>query len=478
MTVSGVPVNRVPELAKDNHVGRVTVRDTVAQIYDNLDYLHTQEHEGFITGVEATDGATLYLTPWEASTFDNLVSIMTGSFTVVVTDTPPPEVTPRLFNLVWEDSVAAAPAGFVAAVQYAADYLDTIITTRLPVNVRIGYGEVLDQPLSSNALAATYVEQGTSVSYAQFHTAYQQHARSTITQSVLDNMVAPPGDRTIFVAGGQAEALGLSPATISHVDAEIGFASDPGGTRFTYDPNLRAVPGKYDFISVAMHELVHTLGRASYGAGITTGLDMLRFASAGVLGEPGSASYFSTDGGTTYLMDFASKGNGDWSTAAGNDTFSVSANTGIQYNLSPLDLMLLDAMGYTLSPDGLPTGFVVPAEPYRGVGAPGLSFIASPDVVTMDGTDTSVSFAMHPGAGILQINDFVTGRDELALDLTGMSDDLVIYDTLINGQNAIALVDGDQRSFGVILADRTPSQTAADLMANHYHRTGNVAVIF
>lgn len=406
------------------------------------------------------------------------MSIITGSFTTVVTDTPPPEVLPRLFNLVWEDSAAGAPAGFVQAVQYAADFLDTIITTRTAINVRIGYGEVLDQPLGPSVLAATYVEQGTTATYDKFRIAYEQHIRSDIAQSVFDTMVAPADGRTIYVGGGQAEALGLSPATVGHVDAEIGFAQDPAGTYFTYDPDMRAVSGRYDFISVAIHELAHALGRLSYGAGATTGLDMLRFASPGVRAEAGSASYFSTDGGTTHLVDFALKGNGDWATSAGNDTFSVSANPGIKYNFTETDLKLLEALGYTVSPDGIPATTALTVNPSRGLAAPSLAFIGTPDVVTMDGVDTDVAFAMQPGAGILRLDNFVNGRDTLTLDLTGMTDDLVMYDLQVDDRFAIALVDGDQRSFGVLLTDRAPGETAADLLLNHYSRTGNTALIF
>ena len=53
-------------------------------------------------------------------------------------------------------SVANAPAGFVAAVNYVVNYYDTLFTNNVTINLNVGYGEVAGQTLASGALGESY----------------------------------------------------------------------------------------------------------------------------------------------------------------------------------------------------------------------------------------------------------------------------------------------------------------------------------
>jgi hypothetical protein len=82
-------------------------------------------------------------------------------------------------------------------------------------------------------------------------------------------------------------------STATAVDGIMGFAADPNGTLFTYDPNARAVVGKYDLIGVVEHEISHALGRiamgGTYGNWIDA-LDVFRYTEPGVHSPNAGAS--------------------------------------------------------------------------------------------------------------------------------------------------------------------------------------------
>ena len=60
------------------------------------------------------------------------------------------------------------------------------------------------------------------------------------------------GTRTYFVNRAEAKALGLRADDAVTTDGTYTFG---GGFRYSYDPNNRAVPGKFDDIGVSMHEM-------------------------------------------------------------------------------------------------------------------------------------------------------------------------------------------------------------------------------
>src|SRR5258708_4421253 len=75
-----------------------------------------------------------------------------------------------LFNITYDASVNSAPAGFTAAIAYAANYYSTVFTDAVTVNLDIGWGEVAGQALGAGALgeSKTYL---VGLSYSQLRSA-------------------------------------------------------------------------------------------------------------------------------------------------------------------------------------------------------------------------------------------------------------------------------------------------------------------
>src|SRR6516225_9699882 len=69
-------------------------------------------------------------------------------------------------NLIWDSSVASAPAGFMQAAVAAAQLYTNEFSNPEVINIQVGYGEVAGQRLPSGALAASE-SYGYSETYSQ-----------------------------------------------------------------------------------------------------------------------------------------------------------------------------------------------------------------------------------------------------------------------------------------------------------------------
>jgi len=157
------------------------------------------------------------------------------------------------------------------------------------------------------------------------------------------------------VTRAQAKALGLQPDDMQN-DGTFNFG---GGQPWTYDPNNRKMAGKFDFIGVAMHEYSEIMGRNSImGDTLGTGtpnyvaFDLFHYTGAGTRGlNNGPGRSFSFDNGTSLLIAFndavANKGSDlqDWAGPA-PDSFNAAGPTNEQDDLTPVDLQVMDVLGY------------------------------------------------------------------------------------------------------------------------------------
>src|SRR5215471_20742736 len=88
-------------------------------------------------------------------------------------------------NLIWDSSVASAPAGFMQAAIAAAQLYTTEFSNPEVINIQVGYGEVAGQRLPSGALAASE-SYGYSENYSQVVAALRQDASSSTWQATAD----------------------------------------------------------------------------------------------------------------------------------------------------------------------------------------------------------------------------------------------------------------------------------------------------
>jgi len=164
------------------------------------------------------------------------------------------------------------------------------------------------------------------------------------------------GSHTWWVATAQSKALGISADSLTR-DGTFTFG---GGLSYAFDPANRAIPGRYDFIGVSMHELTEIMGRAS---GMATAdfnsdgipdylqMDLFHYTGAGTRGlNNGPGRFFSINNGTTLLKAFndnAARGGDlqDWASGS-NDSFNAFSSSGVKNDLTAVDLRVMDVIGY------------------------------------------------------------------------------------------------------------------------------------
>lgn len=181
---------------------------------------------------------------------------------------------------------------------------------------------------------------------------------------------------TFYLNQANARALGLIPNSYTGSDASIEF-SDSFAWDFNPDDGITA--GTYDFVGVAMHEMLHTMGFSSgvndidyyTGLGPDPGafdlqndswykpLDLYRYGQNGQRDlSTGPDTYFSIDGGVTNL-GFFSTGyyNGDggqpshWRDAQGLGLMDPTLSPGERGTISSRDLLMMDVIGWDLAPE-------------------------------------------------------------------------------------------------------------------------------
>ena len=301
-------------------------------------------------------------------------------------------------HVVYDQSEAARPAGFTAAINYVVNLFNVIFTSKASININVGFGSIngvvqdiglagsstvgnsaynFDQVTAAllaqnpttaasprdaggdkvdggdkveDELRAQNPTAATALSYASgYEVGVELRAQNPAVAASLPAS-DPTGGRPIRTSTALQKVLGLWTGDANFVDGSIGFSST---VNFDYGLTGPANANAFDFIGAAVHEISEVMGRTYdgpvYGPSV---INLYTYSSPGVLAAPGAVgSYFSTDRGQTALQYFNDQAlNGgdysDWTPNASNDSFVAAAFSGNTLNLSATDLAVMKAVGW------------------------------------------------------------------------------------------------------------------------------------
>ncbi len=173
--------------------------------------------------------------------------------------------------------------------------------------------------------------------------------------STLPSSSPDPGN--LYMGSAEAKAFGFLGAS-STLDGSVGISAN---TAWDYSATATPTANQYYLVGVLEHEISEIMGRVSDlgTGGEYTVTDLYRYSSPGVrdltTGGKGSTAYFSINNGTTNLGSWnnqISNGDlGDWYPQGpgpgGNDAYNDYSNPGVINSVSPTDILLMQALGWT-----------------------------------------------------------------------------------------------------------------------------------
>ena len=265
-----------------------------------------------------------------------------------------------IFNITYGESVSDAPAAFKTTVAAVAQFFQDAFTDPVTVNVTVEF-----LPLSGGGLGRSAYDLN-PYSYSQITAALAQDSTSgTDGVAVASLPAADPISVThsYYMTPAQAKALGLADAS-SASDGTVTFANNQP---FDFDRSDGITAGQYDFYGTVAHEFSEVMGRELNAIGNTAQsgapngyfpFDLFKYTATGGRGsvertfEGTTAGYFSLDGGITKGYEFNTHPDGDfgdWGQSAGNDSFLAFSGTGVINAVSPIDVQVMDVLGWNVS---------------------------------------------------------------------------------------------------------------------------------
>ena len=254
------------------------------------------------------------------------------------------------FNFTWGPNIPAGDlANVQAAVNYAASQIQANFNDPVTLNITVD-GMNTGLGMSSAPLLGTY-------SLLQVTTALTNDASTANDFTALAHLPTtdPTGGSNFQMSRGLGKALGLLSGTDAASDGTFSFGIS---NSYTFDPNNRAVSGKYDFIGVAEHELTELMGRVCRENSTGNGwrpLDLYRFNPSGRSTVYTDTNAWFSFNGTTLLKQFNTNGNGgdlgDWASGQGNDAFNAFGGTNAKQDMSAVDLQVMDVIGWNAVPE-------------------------------------------------------------------------------------------------------------------------------
>jgi VCBS repeat-containing protein len=305
-----------------------------------------------------------------------------------------------VINIVYDASVANAPAGFTQAVANVVSFYESEFTNPVTITIDVGYGEIDGQALQSDALGESQAYL-TSVSYAQLQAALANNASAIGDSAAAANLPTnSPVDGDFWVTTAEAKALGLTPNNDA-VDGYAGFSNI--ANLFDYDATNASgsvAANQYDFFGVVAHEFSEIMGRSMMDGQNLLGdgndyepLDLFHYSAPTIRDFSGTRTgYISPDGGTTNLDNLNTNPNGDfgdWAASAGNDSYDAYSSSGVLNPVSTSDLATMNLLGWGTSS---PTASTAPTAPTAPIASTGGASGSVPPV--------SIHIALDSTAGI------------------------------------------------------------------------------
>jgi hypothetical protein len=263
----------------------------------------------------------------------------------------------------------SAPSAFFSAVNYVVGLFDATFTNNVTVNIEVGYGTF---PFDGSTVPPLGESEQANLVFGNYSPVRQGLLNEGAPGATTLPATSPLGGGLVL-GSAQERALGLIGAS-NTLDGWVGIASDATlqqiGGSWSYSATATPGNNQYYLVGVLEHEITEVMGRISYldvrnEYGV---MDLYRYKASGVRQTgTGGPAYFSTNGGATNLDSWNTQATGDigdWAGSAGADAFLAFNPSGQLNAMTPTDLTLMSAIGWTTRvyfAPGLPANLVYTA---------------------------------------------------------------------------------------------------------------------
>ena len=255
-----------------------------------------------------------------------------------------------VINVVYDASVANAPAGFTQTVANVVAFYESHFSNPVTITIDVGYGEIDGQSMLQAFALGESQAYMTSVSYAQLQYALANNANAIGDSAAAASLAATsPVNGQYWIPTAEAQSLGI--ASSGGLDGYAGFTNVPY-LDYNVGNDSGTVPvSQYDFFGVVAHEFSEIMGRQMMdgedfaGAPGYTALDLFHYSAPGIPNFSGTTpGYFSPNGGFTNLGNFNTDPYGDfgdWAGNVGNNAYLAYTNPGAVNPVTASDLTVM-----------------------------------------------------------------------------------------------------------------------------------------